>query len=132
MALKKTIADQLLAKLSPIHGYTKEGGDNDQEEFNPPSPLIKQRTSEFDKIVGTLARKNKSYASGSASAASTRATTNPRDDFILQHSSQQEQLKQLFLLVRSLGSKIEAVAEVVAESSSNGKRVEPPESGPSH
>jgi hypothetical protein len=38
----------------------------------------------------------------------------------------------MFLLVSSLGSKIEAVAEVVAESNINSRRVEPPESGPSH
>jgi len=38
----------------------------------------------------------------------------------------------LFLLVSSLGSKIVAVAEVIAESSSSNIRVEPPESGPSH
>jgi hypothetical protein len=31
-----------------------------------------------------------------------------------------------------LGSKIKAVAEIVAESNSNGRRVEPPKSGPSH
>ena len=37
----------------------------------------------------------------------------------------------MFLLVSSLGSKIEAVAEVVAESNSNSRRVEPPQSGPS-
>jgi hypothetical protein len=31
-----------------------------------------------------------------------------------------------------LGSKIEAVAEVVAESNNSSRRVEPPQSGPSH
>ena len=36
------------------------------------------------------------------------------------------------LLVSSLGSKIEAVAEVVAESNKRNRRVEPPQSGPSH
>ncbi len=35
------------------------------------------------------------------------------------------------MLVSSLGIKIEAVVEVVAESNSSSKRIEPPESGPS-
>jgi len=95
-------------------------------------PLNKHGASDFDKIVGTPTRKNKGSASDSASAASTRATTNPHDDCILQLSDHQEQLKQLFLLVSSLESKIEAVAQVVAESSSSITRVEPPECGPSH
>ena len=129
MAPKKSIADQLRARLSPSRGHPEEGVDDDQEEFNP--PLNQQGASDFDVIVGNPSRKDKGSASGSASAASTRATPYPQDDFILQQSAQQEQLKQLFLLVSSLGSKIEAVAEVVAESSSSSRRVEPPQSGPS-
>jgi len=80
----------------------------------------------------TLARMDKGSASGSASEASTRATKNPQDDFIFQQRAQHEQLKQLFLLVSSLGSKIEAVAIVVAEGNSNNRRVEPSESSPSY
>jgi hypothetical protein len=56
----------------------------------------------------------------------------PQDDFILQQSDQQEQQKHMFFLVSSLGSKIEAVAVVEAKSSSSSRRVDPPESGPSH
>ncbi len=130
MAPKKSIADHLRARLAPTRGHPEAGGDDEHEEFNP--PLNQQGASDFDKIVGTPARKEKDSASGSALAASTRATPNPQDDFILQQSAQQEQLKQMFLLVSSLGSKIEAVAEVVAESGSSNRRVEPPHSGPSH
>jgi hypothetical protein len=129
MAPKKSIADQLRARLSPSRGHPEEGVDDDQEEFNP--PLNQQGASDFDVIVGNPSRKDKGSASGSASAASTRATPYPQDDFILQQSAQREQLKQLFLLVSSLGNKIEAVAEVVAESNSINRRIEPPESGPS-
>ena len=132
MAPNKSIADKLRARLSPSRGHPEEGGDDEQEELSPPPPLNQDGSSDFDKIVGTPARKDKGSTSSSASAASIRATTNPRDDCVLQHSLQQELLKRLFLLVSSSGSKIEAVAEVVAESSSINRRVEPPESGPSH
>jgi len=94
--------------------------------------LNQQGATEFDKIVGIPTRKDKDPASRSASAASTRATINPRDDLIFKESDEQDQLKHLFLIARSLGSKIEAAAEVVAESSSSSRRVEQPESGPSH
>ena len=86
MAPKKSIADQLRARLSPSRGHPEEGVDDDQEEFNP--PLNQQGASDFDVIVGNPSRKDKGSASGSASAASTRATPNPQDDFILQQSAQ--------------------------------------------
>jgi hypothetical protein len=101
MAPKKSIADQLRARLSPTHGHPEAGGDDVHEEFNP--PLNQQGAADFDKIVGTPARKEKDSALGSASVASTRATSNPQDDFILQQSAKHEQLKQMFLLVNSLG-----------------------------
>ncbi len=129
MAPKKSIEDQLRARFSPSRGHPEEGVDDDQEEFNP--PLNQQGASDFDVIVGNPLRTDKGSASCSASATSTWVTPNPQDDFILQQSVQQEQLKQLFLLVISLRSKIEAVAEVVAESNSNTKRIDPPESCPS-
>ncbi len=75
MAPKKSIADQLRARLSPSRGHSEAGGDDEQEEFNP--PLNQRGASEFDKIVGTQARKEKDTASGSASEASTRATRKP-------------------------------------------------------
>jgi hypothetical protein len=115
MAPKKIIADQLRERLSHIRKHPKEGDDDEQDEFNP--PLSPEGATEYDKIVGTPARKDKSYAACFASATSTRVTTNPHDDFILRQSAHHEQLKQFFLLVSALGSKIESVAEVVAESS---------------
>ena len=86
MAPKKSIADQLRARLSPSRGHPGEGADDDQEEFNP--PLNQHGVSDFDKIVETPSRKDEGSASGSASAASTRATPNPQDDFILQQRAQ--------------------------------------------
>jgi len=35
MAPKKTIAEQLRAKRSPVRGDPKEGGDDDQDELDP-------------------------------------------------------------------------------------------------
>ena len=105
MSPKKSIAEQLRARLSPTREHPGAGDDDELEEFNP--PLNQQGAADFDKIVGTPARKEKIFASGSTSAASTRVTPNPQDDFILQQSAQQEQLRQLFLLVSSLSSKVE-------------------------
>ncbi len=93
MAPKKSIADQLRARLSPSRGHPGEGADDDQEEFNP--PLDQQGASDFDVIVGKPSLKDTSFASGSASASSIRATPNPQDDVILQQSAQQEQLKHM-------------------------------------
>ncbi len=126
MAPKKSITKQLRARLSPARGDPEEGGDDDQDDLDP--PLNQQGAEDFDKIVGPPSGKGKRVASGSASAASTRAITNSRGDFILQQNAQQEQLKQLFLLVSSLSSKIETVVEIVESSSS--RPVEPPKSDP--
>ena len=126
MAPKKSIAEQLRARLSPVRGDPEEGGDDDQDELDP--PLNQQGAEDFDRIVGPPSGKGKRAASGSASAASTRIITDSREDFILQQSAQQEQLRQLFLLVSSLSSKIESVVEVVESSSS--RPVEPPKSDP--
>ena len=70
-----SITDQLRARLSSSRGLPEIGVDDDQEEFSP--PLNQQGASDFDKIVGTLARKEKVAALGSASVASTRATPIP-------------------------------------------------------
>jgi hypothetical protein len=82
MAPKKSIVDQLRARLSPSRGHPEEDGDDEREKFNP--PLNQQGASDLDKIVGTPTHKDKGSTSCSASAASTRATTNPHDDVILQ------------------------------------------------
>ena len=82
MAPKKTIAKQLRARLSPARGGPKEGGDEDQDELEP--PLNQQEAEDFDMIIGPPSGKDKRSASGSASAASTRSITDSRDDFILQ------------------------------------------------
>ncbi len=76
MAPKKSIEDQLRVRLSPSRGHPEEGVDDDQEKFNP--PLNQHGASDFDVIVGNPLRKDKCSASGSASAASTRATIYPR------------------------------------------------------
>ena len=104
MAPKKTIAEQLRSKLSPARGEPEEDCDDDQGEFRPP---LNQQGAVFDKIVRPPFRKEKHSASSSASEASTLVTSDPHDDFILRQSAQQEQLKHLFSLVTSLGSKIE-------------------------
>ncbi len=59
MAPKKSIADQLRARLSLSRGHSEACGDDEQEEFNP--PLNHRGASEFDKIVGTPARKEKGH-----------------------------------------------------------------------
>ena len=82
MAPKKTIAKQLRARLSPVRGDPEEGGDDDQEELDP--PLNQQGAKDFNRIVGPPSGKDKRVASGSASATSTRAITDSREDFILQ------------------------------------------------
>ena len=86
MAPKKSIADQLCARLSPTCEHPEAGGDYEQEEFKP--PLNQQVAADFDQIVGTPLRKEKDSASGSASAASTRTLPNPQADFILQQNAQ--------------------------------------------
>jgi hypothetical protein len=68
MAPKKSIAKQLRAMLSPIRGISEEDSDDEKEGFNPP---LKHQGSDFDRIVGTPARKEKDSASGSASTTST-------------------------------------------------------------
>ncbi len=75
MAPKKTFAEQLRARLSPVRRYPGKGGDDEQGDFEP--PLDQQGSTKFDTIVGTPFRKNKNFASGSASATSTRVTINP-------------------------------------------------------
>ena len=70
MAPKKSIAKQLRARLSPVRGDPEEGGDDDQDELDP--PLNQQGAEDFDRIVGPPSGKGKRAASGSASAASTR------------------------------------------------------------
>ncbi len=112
MATKKTIAEQLRARLSPVRRDPEEGDDNEQGDFEPPQN--QQCSTEFDTIVGAPSRKDKSSASGSASTTSARVTVTLHDDFILQQSVLQERLKQMFLLASSLGSKFESVAEGVA------------------
>ena len=75
MAPKKTIADQIGARLSPICRHPEESGEDEQEEFNP--PLNQHVASDFDKIVGFPTLKDKGYTACFASIASTRAKTNP-------------------------------------------------------
>ncbi len=89
MAPKKSIADQLRARLSPTREHSEESVDDDQKEFNP--PLNQQGASDFDKIVGTPTYKDKGSASGSASIASTR-TIHQTPRTIL-GSAQEEKLK---------------------------------------
>jgi hypothetical protein len=60
MAPKKSIADQLRARLSPSRGHPEVGVDDDQEEFNP--PLNQQGASDFDVIVGNPLHKDKGSA----------------------------------------------------------------------
>ena len=52
MAPKKTIADQLRARLSPTRKHPEASGDDEHEGFN--LPLNQQGATDFDKIVGTL------------------------------------------------------------------------------
>jgi hypothetical protein len=128
MSPKTSIAEHLRTTLTPMRAEPEVGDDDDQEDFNP--PLNQQGAIEFDRTVGSPAGRGNRSATSSASASSTRAITDSRDDFILQQSAQQEQLKQMFALVSNLSCKIESVVEVVAGSSS-GKPDEQQSSGPS-
>ncbi len=70
MAPKKTIAEQLRARLySHVRGDPEEDGADEQNDFE--SPLNKHGSTEFDTIVGTPPRKDKSSTSSSASITST-------------------------------------------------------------
>ena len=60
MARKKSIADQLRARLSPSLGHPEVGVDDDQEEFNP--PLNQQGALDFDVIVGNPLHKDTGFA----------------------------------------------------------------------
>ncbi len=91
MSPKKSIAEHLRTALTPARAEPEAEDDEDQEEFNP--PLNQQGAIEFDKTVGSPAGRGKRSATSSASAASTRAITNSRDDIILQQSAQQRTTK---------------------------------------
>ncbi len=56
MEPKTSIGEQPRARLSPIRGNPEEGSDDDQEGFNSP---LNQQGSDFKRIVGTPARKEK-------------------------------------------------------------------------
>jgi hypothetical protein len=77
MAPKKLIAKQLRVRLSPIRRIPEEGIDDEQEGINP---TLNHHGSDFNRIVGTPARKEKDSASGSASATSTHQNNNPPED----------------------------------------------------
>ena len=49
MAPKKTIEEQLRARLSLVRGDPEEGGVDDQDELDP--PLNQQGVEDFDRIV---------------------------------------------------------------------------------
>ncbi len=57
MAPKKTIAEQLRARLSPASGNSEEGGDDEQGDLEPQQN--QQGSTKFDTIVGTPSRKDK-------------------------------------------------------------------------
>ncbi len=86
--LASSLEGQPRARLSLVRGDPEGGGDDDQDELDP--PLNHQRAEDIDRIVGPPSGKDKRAASGSASAASTRAITHSREDFILQQNAQQE------------------------------------------
>jgi hypothetical protein len=111
MAPKKTAEQR--ARQSPIRSPEIEES-SDDEENNP--PLNQQGVNPtFDRVI-CPPTKDKSPASTSTRADDS--STSSRDDFILNKQAQQEeQLRQLFNLVNSLGSEIRSVVKVVESSS---------------
>ena len=69
----------------------------------------------FDPIVASPSGKGKSPASSSATNYENSEAAS-RDNFIIEkHARQEEQLRQLFTLVSSLGSEIRSVVKVVRD-----------------
>ena len=117
MAPKKTAEPR--TRQSPARvPEEKESSDSD-EEFVPSLNQLGAENPTFDAVIGPPARRGKSPATASASEAPTGSSTSDRDNFILEKQAQQEeQLRQLFNLVSSLGSEIRSIVKVVGESSS--------------
>jgi hypothetical protein len=122
MAPKTKLSDKLRAlrrSLSPSHRDPEEGEFSD-EENNPPLNQEGALNPTFDPIVASPASKGKSQASSSATTREENITA--RDVYILEkQANQEEQLRQLFSLVNSLGSEVRSVIKVVAENEEQRK-----------
>jgi hypothetical protein len=116
MAPKK-ISDQLrVARQSPLPASPEEGDYSDAEN-NPPLNQEGALNPTFDPIIASPSGKGKGQASSSTTTYDSNAAA--RDNFILEkQAGQEEQLRQLFSLVSSLGSEIRSVVKVVAENES--------------
>jgi len=91
MSPKKSIEEQLRARLSPVCEDPAKGGNDDPDELDP--PLNHRGAQEIVKIIGPPSGNEKYSVSGFASASSTRFTAEARYYFIMQQSAQQEHLK---------------------------------------
>ena len=120
MAPKTKLSDKLRAlrrSLSPSHGDPEEGEFSD-EENNPPLNQEGALNPTFDPIVASPSGKGKSQASSLTTTREQHIAAS-RDLFILEkQANQEEQLRQLFSLVSTLGSEIRSVVKVVAENES--------------
>ena len=115
MAPKKTIAEHLRARLSPARKDPEEGTSNEEESFAP--PLNQQGATVnpvFDPVVGPPSGKDKLQASSSSDPHFRQPYVTSRDDEVLQRQAvQDEQLRQLFSIVSSLGSDVRTCISLV-------------------
>ena len=128
MAPKKT-AEQRVRLTPPRDPEEKEEASSSDDEENRPPLNQAGNNPVFDRVVGPPSGKGKSTATSSDHDA-TGSSISERDVFILDKQAQQEeQLRQLFSLVSSLGSEIRSVVKVVEQKSSDP--CVDPKSGPS-
>ena len=113
MAPKKITDHLRVARQWPLPEYP-EGGNYNNPEHNPPLNQEGALNPTFDPIVLSPSGKGKSSASSSATNFENSQDA-ARDNFIPEKQrGHEDQLRQLFNFVRSLGSEIRSVVKVVA------------------
>ena len=114
MAPKKTIAEHLRARLSPARKDPEEGTSNEEEEFSPPLNQQGATNPVFDPVIGPPSGKEKLLASASSDPHFRQPYVTSRDDEVLERVAvQDEQLRQLFRIVSSLGSDVRSCIDII-------------------
>jgi hypothetical protein len=131
MAPKKSIADHFHARLSPARKDPEEEHSNEEEELVPMLNQLGATNPVFDPIVGPPSGKKKCLASASSASPFFQSEAAPRDDRILERQAEQdEQLRNIFSLVSSLGSEVRSVIDLVG-ANENKRASDATESDPS-
>ena len=114
MAPKKTIAEHLRARLSPARKDPEEGTSNEEEKFSPPLNQQGATNPVFDPVIGPPSGKEKLLASASSDPHFRQPYVTSRDDEVLERVAvQDEQLRQLFRIVSSLGSDVRSCIDII-------------------